>query len=263
MRFRKSKPSVHHRQNRVLSMKMPYSLCLCGEDHSGFTLVEILLALFIFTIVLSLIYTSYTGTFRIVDETEYQADIYRMARIAIERIYEDLESVYAPQDAKPPESDEEDGQFGRFEGKEAEIDGNRADRLSFTSRAHLVFSEEDQPAGTAVIEYLVEENEENEEEGDLLLFRKDTPGVGETPDEESRGLVLCEQLQSVSFTYYDAEGEAHENWDSTSEEFENMMPSMVSVLLEFVNKADPEAPFKFLTTVTLPMGGGGKDEESV
>ena len=81
-------------------MKMPYSLCLCGEDRSGFTLLEILLALFIFTIVLSFIYTSYTGTFRIVDETEYQADIYRMARIAIERIYEDLESVYAPQDTE-------------------------------------------------------------------------------------------------------------------------------------------------------------------
>lgn len=260
MRFRKSKPSVHRRQNRVLSMKMPYSLCLCGEDRSGFTLLEILLALFIFTIVLSLIYTSYTGTFRIIDETEYQADIYRMARIAIERIYEDLESVYAPQDANPPESDEEDGQFGKFEGRGGEIDGNRADRLSFTSRAHLVFSEEDQPAGTAVIEYLVEENDE---EGDLLLFRKDTPSVGEPHDEESRGLVLCEKLQSVSFTYYDAEGEAYENWDSTSEEFENMVPSMVSVLLEFVNKADPEAPFKFLTTVTLPMGGGGSDEESV
>ncbi|MBW1770317.1 MAG: hypothetical protein JRJ17_03995, partial [Deltaproteobacteria bacterium] len=114
----------------------------------------------------------------------------------------------------------------------------------------------------AVIEYLVEEND-SDDEGALLLFRKDTPGVGETPDEESRGLVLCEQLQSVSFTYYDAEGEAHESWDSTSEEFENMVPSMVSVLLEFVNKADPEAPFKFLTTVTLPMGGGGSDEESV
>jgi general secretion pathway protein J len=262
MRFRKSEPSVHRRQDRALSMKIPCSLCHCGEDRSGFTLLEIILALFIFTIVLSLIYTSYTGTFRIVDETEYQADIYRMARIAIERIYEDLESVYAPQDAKPSELDEEDGQFGKFEGNEAEIDGNRADRLSFTSRAHLVFSEEDQPAGTAVIEYLVEEND-SDDEGALLLFRKDTPGVGETPDEESRGLVLCEQLQSVSFTYYDAEGEAHENWDSTSEEFENMVPNMVSVLLEFVNKADPEAPFKFLTTVTLPMGGGGSDEESV
>ncbi len=66
-----------------------------GENSPGFTLLEILIAMFIFAIVLSTIYTSYTGTFRILDETKEQTDIYRMARIALERMHEDLESVYA------------------------------------------------------------------------------------------------------------------------------------------------------------------------
>ena len=253
MQFHKSKASVGHRQRRVPSIKMPCTLCLSGKNRSGFTLVEILLALSIFAIVLSIIYTSYTATFRIINETEYQADIYRMARVALERIYEDLESVYAPQYPESPEPDEESGQVVEFVGEEAEVNGRRADSLRFTSRAHLVFSDQDQPSGTADIGYYVEENDEEEEE-DLLLYRKDTPGVGEVPDQETRGLVLCEKLQSVSFTYYDAEGEAYDNWDSTSEEFKDKIPQMVSILLEFTNKSDPEAPFKFFTTVTLPMG---------
>ena len=49
----------------------------------GFTLLEVLIALFIFAIVISTIFASYTGTFRIINETEYQADNYGMARIAL------------------------------------------------------------------------------------------------------------------------------------------------------------------------------------
>jgi prepilin-type N-terminal cleavage/methylation domain-containing protein len=41
--------------------------------NKGFTLIEILLAIFILGIVLSTVYVSYTGTFRIIRETEYDA----------------------------------------------------------------------------------------------------------------------------------------------------------------------------------------------
>jgi hypothetical protein len=214
-------------------------------------LVEILLAVFIFATVISIIYTSYARTFRIIDETEYQADVYRMARIALERMYEDLESVYAPRGPESPESGEEGDQRTEFVGEVTEINGRRADSLRFTSRAHLVFSEVDPASGTAEIGYYVAEIEEEE---DLALFRKDIPNVGGPPDQGTGGLVLCERLQSVSFTYYDAEGEVYDNWDSTSGEFDGKVPRMVSILLEFANKSDPEAPFKFVTTVALPMG---------
>ena len=237
---------------KILSENLPSALCLSSENLSGFTLVEILLALFIFAVVLSLIFTSYTGTFRIIDETEYRADIYRMARITLERMHEDLASTYAPQYPESPESEEENGEAGEFSGTDAEISGRRADSLRFTSRAHLVFSEEDRPSGTAEIDYYVEESDEGE---GFVLFRRDTPGVGKAGDEETAGLVLCEKLRSVSFTYYDAEGEAYDNWDSTGEEFKNSAPLMVSIKLEFADKSNPETPFTFFTSVALPIGG--------
>jgi hypothetical protein len=87
-----------------------------------------------------------------------------------------------------------------------------------------------------------------------VLYRKDTPGVSRAPDRDAGGLVLCEKLQSVSFIYYDAEGDVYDNWDSTSEQFEDRIPRRVSIILEFANESDPEAPFRFLTTVALPMG---------
>jgi hypothetical protein len=149
------------------------------------------------------------------------------------------------------EPDEESDQGIQFVGEQAEINGERADSLRFMSRAHIVFSENDQASGTAEIDYHIEENADQET---LVLYRKDTPGLGKAADEDTRGLVLCEKLKSVSFTYYDAQGEVYDNWDSRSEAFKGRVPRMVSILLEFVNELDPEVPFRFSTTVALPMG---------
>ncbi|MBW1676822.1 MAG: type II secretion system protein [Deltaproteobacteria bacterium] len=220
-------------------------------NPKGFTLLEILIAMFIFAIVLSTIYTSYTGALRIVDETEYQADIYGMARVALEKMQEDLECAYIsiPKTAKSPESDEDMA----FVGEDKEIKDRSADRLRFISRAHLVFSEKDQSSGTTEIGYYVEEHEEGD---GFVLKRSDSPAFQGKPEEGTGGLVLCDSLISVNFTYYDDEDEEYDNWDSTNEEFKDKMPKMVSIMLEFENSADIEAPFKFLTRVALPMGKG-------
>jgi len=232
---------------------------MCSRNQHGFTLLEILIALFIFAIVLSTIYSSYVGTSRIVNETEYQADIYSMARITLDRMHEDLESVYVSQNPEPAESDEDNITGSDFVGDDTEIDGRDADSLRFLSRAHIIFSEKDQPSGTARIEYYVKQIEE---ESSFVLHRSDTPELDDPPSQGTGGLVLCEKLLSIDFTYYDEEGEEYDNWDSTAEAFEGKIPSMVSILLEFENKLDAETPYKFLTTVTIPMGGETRDAES-
>jgi general secretion pathway protein J len=244
------KPSVCQEQWTAFLKEVPPSPCFHRQNRAGFTLVEILLAIFIFAVVLTMIYTSYTGTFRVIDETEYQAGIYRMAQVALERMYEDLESVFAPQNPAGSAPEEESEQGIMFVGKEGEVDGRRADSLRFTSRARIVFSEEDQVSGTARIGYYVAESDEQEA---FALYRTDTPSLGGRPDEGTGGLVLCEKLLSVHFSYYDSEGEVYDNWDSTSEAFRDRVPHMVSISLEFANASDPETPFQFSTNVTLPM----------
>ena len=56
------------------------------SNAKGFTLLEIIIALLILAVVLTTIFGSYTRTLGNIFETESQADIYAMARIALERI---------------------------------------------------------------------------------------------------------------------------------------------------------------------------------
>ena len=70
----------------------PWKIC-ARPSEKGFTLIEILIAVLILGIVLSTVYASYTGTFRIVRETETDAELYSMARTVLERMTRDLEAA--------------------------------------------------------------------------------------------------------------------------------------------------------------------------
>jgi len=230
------------------------------KNANGFTLMEILVAMLIFTIILSTLYLSYTGTVRNMEEVESQSDIYGMARITLERMIDDLESAYVlpwSQNAKPYE---DDIQLAGFFGEDSEINGRSADTLQFPSRAHLVFNGEDGDNGATEITYYVTENDEEES---LTLYRSDTPQFEEGPGEGAGGLVLCEDVYSINFTYHDENGEVYDNWDSTKEEFKGRLPVMVSIELLFINRSDPESHLRFKTGVALPMARGKdwKDEK--
>ena len=226
--------------------------------QKGFTLLEVLIAMFIFAVILSTLYVAYTGTFRNIEETESQADLYQMARIVLERMTEDLESAYmvAPtvaqtvtqtKDTKEEEPPPEANQSTRFVGTMNEIEGRRLDSLRFASKAHIVFNGGEPYPGTAEIVYYVREN--SGEEGGFTLYRTDRANFERGEEDATGGWILCDHLYAIQFTYYDQEGGAYDSWDSTEESFKDKLPSEISILLELANKTNPE----FMTGVALPM----------
>ena len=205
-----------------------------STKRNGFTLLEILLAIFILATVLSTVFASYTGTLRMVSETESQADVYLMARIAFERILEDLESFYLPEQSETSEVGEEEEPF--------EFTGDLP--CSFPSRAHVVFTEEDKSWGTTKITYDVGKG--NGGKGWILYRRETQWGEDEASEEGEKGLPLCEKLFSddtpFKFIPYDAAGKEMDNEDSSSE---GQMTRRVDVVLRFINPSDSETPLKF------------------
>ena len=223
--------------------------------------MEILIAMLIFTIVVSTLYLSYTGTVRNMEAVESRSGIYQMARIALERMIDDLESAYLTSWSQNSKSQEDNIQVTGFIGGDSEINGRSADTLRFPSRAHLVFNAEVEDNGATEITYYVTENDEG---GSFALYRSDTPQFEEGPEEGAGGLVLCDDVYSINFIYHDENGEVYDNWDSTKEEFKGRLPVMVSIELLFIDRSDPESHLRFKTGVALPMAGGKdwKDEKA-
>jgi len=212
------------------------------SSRRGFTLLEILMAISIFAIVVSLAYGSYRSTFRIINQTESQIELYNQARITMDRISCDLGSLYL-------------GSSGFLQGKAQTIGNKEADSLQFTSTAHLVLNREEQPAGYATISYTVEEDPETRE---LNLFRHDQafrPAEGNEPA-TGNGILLCEGLQEVRLLYYDDKGEQKDSWDSKEIEEADTnaqkLPDRIEISLLFADPAADGTPVRFTTATTFP-----------
>lgn len=217
------------------------------KGHLGFTLLEITVAMAIFAIIVSLIFPAYTGTYRNIDIAETQADIYEMARTTLIRIIEDLESAYIPRESGNPQEDEN---TGSFTGQNEFIEGRRADRIRFFSKSHIDVTETIIEGGDAKIAYypLLKEDQ------GISLYRSDTPGTVEWPEENTQGWIICEGLYSISLTYTDKEGDTQDDWDdSSSGSPDARLPSIVNIRLEFIDKENPEKPITFNTAVALPL----------
>jgi general secretion pathway protein J len=214
--------------------------------EKGFTLVELLIAIFIFAIVISSVYGSYRATFHIIYGTEFQLDVANRSRIVAERMAEDLRSMVT-------------GPGGEFLGEKHEYSGARGDSLFFVSSAHLVLRKSDISAGHVFIQYQAELDGEN---GLLNLYRSETvllPGI-ERDEETARKHLICRGLQGFQLTYFDRDGDEAEEWQvdevvSSSEgdePVESQFPALVSIELRFADSMESDSSSVFKTAVALP-----------
>ncbi len=215
-------------------------ICMAPREK-GFTLIEILLAIFILGIVLSTVYASYTGTFRIIRETEYDAEIYGMARSALDRMARDLQSA-APWR----------GAFS-FGTKPYTLHDREFVRLTFRAAAHVAFNEREIPGGITVIEYGVDEDPKKE---GYTLSRSDN--LYRDPKKEAPspgGYLLCDRVETLTYLFTDEAGKEYDSWDSDGEipVQKNRAPSGVLIRLSLVNPTNRERPYLFMTRVRLPF----------
>jgi general secretion pathway protein J len=224
----------------------PFTLNLRAGVSRGFTLLEILLAIFILTLVVSAVFGAFRGTFKVVTETETEEEIYATARVALERICEDLASAYGG--SKQAEVKKTSDQ-PVFVGEDHEVNDKSADALYFLSRAHISFKSGHQEGDAAEIGYYTEYDEKT---GDLSLYRSDTLDYLESPEDGQGGLLLCEGLKWLDFIYYDQNGDPHKTWEGKESDGDGALPSRVEISIGFENDLDPEKPMQFVTGVALP-----------
>lgn len=231
--------------------------CSLSSDEHGFTLFEILITLFIFSVVVSTILYAYSGTFRVVRETEAATAIYDQARIALERICEDLESTCIPQEETTAEGGEAGPEKLLFLGQAAEIGDEAFDTLTFLSFAHIDFEKMASVLQPSEIVYYVKQDNQ---ESPAVLYRSDTPLTQERPMAGTGGFPLCEGLSAVHFTYYDRQGEVYETWDASEKGRTERLPSRVGVVLRFGSDTDENNPLVFKTSVFI--SGSGEEERT-
>jgi general secretion pathway protein J len=208
-------------------------------SRTGFTLVEILIAIFILGVVMATVYASYSGILTTSKSMEKELDIYKMARTSLDRMIKDLSSLQTSSEAFYLRSEKKTLNKIYFHS------------LSFWSASHLVFGEDQSSESPAMISYRVQENDDGKS---FSLWRDDVSGA--RPDEirnTENGFLICKNIESFRLTFYNSESAETDSWDSSSESGEKgKAPTAVKIELFVVNPNDQEKPYKFMTKIFLP-----------
>ena len=220
----------------------PFAIILI---QNGFTLIEILIAIFIFSIVVTTIFGSFNFVFGKIDVIEDGMDAYEMAKDSLDRMTVDLESLYIlkPPVFKIPGDDEAEDPF-RFVGNITSVGGEDVGKLRFTALAHIPLDRQPRD-GVAEITYYVTIDENNKK----ILRRSDRLDFTEPPIELSGDPILCDNLKSLTFTYIDIDGIELDTWNSDSADVDYATPRAIRIKMEI---GDEENYQTFETTV-LPF----------
>jgi prepilin-type N-terminal cleavage/methylation domain-containing protein len=210
------------------------------QPRSGFTLVEILIAIFILGLVMATVYVSYSGILKTSHQLEEEGNIYKMARTSMDRMIKDLSSLQTTS-----------GSFD-LRAEKNPLSNREFYSLSFWSASHLAFGENEGTGRPAAISYYVQEDEGG---GSFSLWRSDLFGAKPSPgNNPSGGFVICQNVDSWSLRFYDSKGAELDSWDSSSlAEQHGKAPVAVKIELVLVNLNDKEKPYKFMTKVFLPV----------
>ena len=218
----------------------------------GFTLIEILIAVAISALILTIIYGSYAASINTMNACRESADINQMARLALDRISEDISCALTS-------STNENLQFV---GKDSEeLEGTPMDTLDFTSTNCLALFRGARECGICEIGYCIKQapsealwgrgtstpltGQESDSDRFVLLRREQSP-----PDKEpfSGGefLGLAEEIKELDFEYYDGKKWLSQ-WGPNERE---ALPSAVKISLTFQDKEG--MPSTFSTIAFIP-----------
>ena len=217
----------------------------CVRNNAGFTLVEILVAVFIFAILVTTLFSSFNFLFKNVDSIRDAGKYHDMAARFQLRFIMDLESALVSPRAFyiPPEIGAPPDPHRIVGGPDIPgSDGEPA--IRFCSLAHLPFYGDFESETAEIVYYL--DPAEGEEYG--VVRRSDRVVYDDDFQVSEDDPVVCESVESISFAFFDREGNEHDHWDSDSDRFYYATPSAVGLRFRIAGKS---GAYDFGTRVAL------------
>ena len=228
------------------------SAASASPPENGFTLLEILIAVFIFSIVIATIFGTFNAVISRTDAIKNGMEGFEMARTCLNRITSDLNAIYIEQKPlyHPPDFNDPPDPY-RVSAKETFAGNKSFSQLRFASTEHLPINGPPEK-GIAEIVYYVKEV--GYPESEFVLKRSDVIYPYDEDyefEEKESDPVLCEAIEEFSILYYDKDKNEYEKWDSDSEFLKYSTPYSIKIKLKIKNP-DGDGSYTFSTEVTLP-----------
>jgi len=213
-------------------------------DFQGFTLIEILVAMVIFSITMITLFSAFNAFLssgRLVKNEVIQNDRFRLG---LKTIFSDLEQIFVLQPPRyiKPELNSEPDPYA-FVGTQSDVGGGKFSQLSFTNLNHASLGT-NPGNGVAKIVYYVTRRKDR---FDLLRSDRLAPYPEEL--DPCSDPVLFKDITGFKLSYTDIFGDEHESWDSESKAFNFIFPVKVQIQIELGQNSGNRS---IVTSIALP-----------
>ncbi|HTN43316.1 MAG TPA: type II secretion system protein GspJ [Nitrospiria bacterium] len=210
------------------------------DDPSGFTLLELLIALGIAVVLVTLLYETFNAVLRSTQIVDQESEIDQMVRVSMERMTSELRSAYWR-----PSSDAGSASVFLFDGEDGTGGAQPADTLRFTTLSHALASAGNTDPSVSIVEYALIPDQETDTA--VLMHREETsplsPSVNSLEEYE-----LGESVIGLNFRYFDGQ----DWWDQWNDADKKKLPKAVEIQLIIKDHAGQER--RFITQTDIPIG---------
>lgn len=207
----------------------------------GFTLIEILMAIAIAAIALTIVNATFFQSHRTIESVRDQRENYQMVRIVMDRIIKDLTCAYVPY-TDSQMTEEEISEY-RFEGINDTDRENDTDSIYFTTTADLGLPSVS--GGICEAGYYLKEMEDNKDRYCLIRMEDCTPHYG-TSESPTR-MEIAENVLGMNIVYIDKNFRENDEWNLEDKLY---LPKQIRITITF---AGEEEPFEVTGTVSPPL----------
>lgn len=218
------------------------------SEH-GFTLIEVVLAVFIAVIVVAAVNASFYRSQQVMRTVQQQSEVYQMGRMALDRMVKDLTCAYVPELSQAAttggvgQGEVDALEMYRFIGKHELKGTTDLDSIYLTTTSDLGLSEHH--GLLTEVDYYLKEVEAGK--GVYFLMRREDalPHTGITT--AGTEMELAEDVSALNIIFIDQSGTESEEWDLNTR---GSLPSLVRITLTFKRG---ETTYPFTGVAQLPL----------
>jgi len=216
---------------------------LSSRKNSGFTLLELMLAIAISAIVILTVNFAFFQSNKNIEAVRTQREAYETIRIVMDRMIKDLTCAYVPTEERQMTANE--FSMYRFVGTNDDSDGVDKDTISFTTTTDIGFSKV--PGGVCEVDYYLKEMEDKK--GVFSLMRREDPTPHQGITKTGNEMEIAEGVLGMNIIYIDNSNLEVNEWDLAQR---LALPKQVKVTLTM--EAGKEK-VNFSMAASLPLSG--------
>ena len=225
------------------------------QRDAGFTLVELLLALFLFAFIAGVIFAAFAAVASGVEKGRQHIELYHVGRVALLRMAQEIGA------AMPPPA----GSAVFFQGKKNADGGTGHDRIDFLTIPYRRYSDKVPSYELCHVAYYVADTPQEKpavadppQEKPALFREENCSGEEDERRELATRLQLTDLAVGLEMTYYDVDKD-YEEWPPNRDE-QSPLPCRVRLALTLRDAQQYERTF--ITTVALPMRGACENAQT-